>query len=257
MKKKKIVVTGASVPGYGQSITRTLLASGHSVIGTHPSEEASAAREFEEQLKSDDLRLYPLDLSSRGELDNLLNAVGEEPLSGLVLAQFFWNMEDPDNFDFEAWDASIASNLTATNYLIRRLTRNLEAAHGSVVVITSTEGLTGNFGSTAYAAARAGQNNLVKSLANLLGPKGVRVNALAPGWIGSVMDTDEIFNRSREITPLGRLGDGQEVADVVEWLLSPKASFVTGATIVCDGGYSGADVMAKFEFEESRKSTNT
>ena len=181
-----------------------------------------------------------------------LKKVEDKPIKGLVLSQFYWNMEDPQNFDFDAWDKSIASNLSAPNYLIRKLSKNLETGEGNVVVITSTEGLTGNYGSTAYSAARAGEHNRVKSLANLMGSRNIRINAVAPGWIGSVMDTDEIFNRSREITPLGRLGLGNEVADVVAWLLSTHSSFVTGATIVCDGGYSNADVMAKFEFQQSQ-----
>ena len=249
----EIIITGATVPGYGQEIAKQMLENGYHVIGTYLTEDEATAKQFAIELKNENFTLLPLDLWSRNSLDEFLRNIGNRPLMGLVLSQFFWNMENPDDFDFDAWDRSIASNLSAPNYLIRKLTVNLEMGKGNAVVITSTEGLTGNYGSTAYSAARAGEHNLVKSLANLLGPKGIRVNAVAPGWIGSIMDTDEIFNRSREITPLGRLGLGREVADVVSWLLSSKSSFVTGTTIVCDGGYSNADVMAKFEFEQSHK----
>ena len=247
-----IIITGAAVAGYGQAITKLMLANGYHVIGTYLTDDENLAKEFQSEIGNENFTLLPLDLWSRESLDLFLANVADKPIKGVVLSQFYWNMEDPQNFDFDAWDKSIASNLSAPNYLIRKMTTNLEKGKGNVVVITSTEGLTGNYGSTAYAAARAGEHNLVKSLANLLGSRNIRINAVAPGWIGSVMDTDEIFNRSREITPLGRLGLGNEVADVVEWLLSKHSSFVTGATIVCDGGYSNADVMAKYEFEQSQ-----
>jgi NAD(P)-dependent dehydrogenase (short-subunit alcohol dehydrogenase family) len=90
---------------------------------------------------------------------------------------------------------------------------------------------------------------LVKTHANLLGPRGIRVNAVAPGWIGGVMDTDEVFERSRRITPLRRLGAPAEVAAAISFLLSEQASFVNGTVLVVDGGYSGVDTIAKFEFD--------
>ena len=67
------------------------------------------------------------------------------------------------------------------------------------------------------------------------------------------MDTDEVFNMSRKITPLERLGDPNEVANVVSFLLSQDSSFVNGTVIVADGGYSGVDAIAKYEFDDSRK----
>jgi NAD(P)-dependent dehydrogenase (short-subunit alcohol dehydrogenase family) len=76
------------------------------------------------------------------------------------------------------------------------------------------------------------------------------VNVVAPGWIGGVMDTDEVFNISRKITPLGRLGAPEEVAAVVRFLLSEEASFISGSVITVDGGYSGVDTISKFEFED-------
>lgn len=248
-----VIVTGAAVNGYGQEITKLMLRKGCRVIGTYLTEDESDAKSFLKTLGDEKFSLYPVDIWSRDSLESFVKQVGDTPLYGLVCSQYFWNMENPDDFDFDAWDRSIAANLSAPNFLIRKLIGNIVEGKGGAVVITSTEALTGNYGSTAYSAARAGEHNLVKSLANLYGEKRVRINAIAPGWIGNVMADDATFSPSNKLTPLGRLGAGSEVADVVEWLLSDKSTYVTGATIVCDGGYSNADYMAKYEFEESRK----
>lgn len=255
MPDKTAVVTGATVPGYGRAIAERLLTDGYQVIGTYTTEDKEDALAY--GADKQDLELVEVNLEARSELASFVNALGDaRRIDLIVFAQFFWNMEDPDNFDHDLWDRSIAVNLTAVNYLIHEL-KPMMNDNGNIVVITSTEGLTGSFGGTAYAAARAAEHNLVKSFANSLGRRNIRVNAVATGWIGSVMDTDEIFNMSRQITPLGRLGTGEEVANVVAWLGSPESSFVNGHVMVVDGGYTGVDFMAKYEFENTPKSSGT
>lgn len=249
MSNPKAVLTGATVPGYGQAIADRLLLDGYDVIGTYVSEDKDSAAEF--SAKRDRLDLYEVNLDRRGDLANFVETLRDVEVKLLVFSQFFWNMEDPENFDHDAWDRSIAFNLTAVNYLVHELKDRIVSG-GSIVIITSTEGLTGSFGGTAYAAARAAEHNLTKSLANNLGQRNIRVNALAAGWIGSVMDTDDIFNVSRGLTPLRRLGEGKEIASVVSFLASPDASFVNGQVVIVDGGYSGVDYMAKYEFEQSQ-----
>ena len=88
----------------------------------------------------------------------------------------------------------------------------------SIVIITSTEAYRGSYGASAYAATKAAIHNLVRTLANNLGQRGIRINALPAGWIGGEMDTDEIFNKSRSLTPLGRLGTDEEIANVAYFL---------------------------------------
>jgi NAD(P)-dependent dehydrogenase (short-subunit alcohol dehydrogenase family) len=161
-------------------------------------------------------------------------------------------MEDPDNFDHDTWERSLAVNLTAPNYLVRELQSRLEEG-ASIVTITSTEGFIGSFGASAYAATKAAIHNLTKTWANTLGKRNIRANAVAAGWIGGVMDTDEVFNMSRTITPLGRLGSPEEVAEVVAFLVSKNSSFINGATIVVDGGYTGVDTISKHEFQANKK----
>lgn len=249
---ENVVVTGAAKPGIGESITRRLLNNGFNVIGTFDIEHEANARKLQkEYFGTGRLSLYPVDHADRHQLAAFVEECPAS-ISGLVHAQFFFEMENPDRFNHDLWDKSIAVNLTAPNYLTHALKHKLRAG-ASVVTITSTEGFVGSFGASAYAATKAAIHNLTKTLANNFGCCGIRVNAIAAGWIGGVMDTDEVFNMSRRITPLGRLGTPDEIAAVTAFLLSTESSFVNGTTIIVDGGYSGVDTISKYEFEQSRK----
>lgn len=245
----KIMVIGASKPGYAETITRRLLSKGNSVIGTYESKYSENAKKLMSEYSIDELQLSQVDLSSREELSDFVFSI-KDKIDGLVFAQFYFEMENPDHFNYEIWDRSIAINLTAPNYLIHEL-KNKMNLDSSIVVITSTEGFRGSYGASAYAATKAAIHNLVKTLSNNLGKKKIRVNALPAGWIGGEMDTDEIFNMSRSLTPLGRLGSDNEVASVVEFLLSKESSFINGTTIVVDGGYLCSDPLSKYEFEDT------
>jgi NAD(P)-dependent dehydrogenase (short-subunit alcohol dehydrogenase family) len=102
-----------------------------------------------------------------------------------------------------------------------------------------------------YSASKAALLNVTKSLANLLGPDGIRVNAIAPGWIDTDMSTDASY-AAGELTPLRRNGTPDEIAAVVEFLLGDDARFVTGASLVVDGGYTNVDTIMKQEYADLR-----
>ena len=248
------VVTGAAKAGFGEATTRLLALAGHRIIGSYEPEDDARATSLVTELGKQ-IQLFEVDHASRASLHGFATKI-HGPLSGIVHAQFFFAMENPREFDHTLWDRSVAINLTAPNYLTHELAPKL-ASDASVVVVTSTEGFVGSFGGSAYAATKAAIHNLVKTLANNFGHRGIRFNAVAAGWIGGVMDTDEVFNMSRRITPLSRLGTPEEVAQVVLFLLSDGASFVNAATIPVDGGYSGVDTIAKYEFEQSGISATT
>lgn len=243
------VVTGAALPGIGEAITRTLVTAGHRVIGTYDADDGSNAAALASEL-SVAVELHEVDHSSIPSVTGFTAKI-EPGVSGIVNAQMFFNMEDLNAFDHDLWSRSLTVNITVPNVVIHELKDRLVDG-AAVVVITSTEAYIGSFGASAYSASKAAVHNLVKTHANNLGPRGIRVNAVAPGWIGGVMDTDEVFNLSRKITPLGRLGSPQEVANVVEFLLSSKASFVNGTAIVVDGGYTGVDTISKYEAEAAQ-----
>jgi 3-oxoacyl-[acyl-carrier protein] reductase len=105
---------------------------------------------------------------------------------------------------------------------------------GAIVNIASTDGLIGSFSSMAYSVSKAALLNLTKSLANVLGGRRIRVNAVAPGWVGDGMDSPAIED-AKKLSPLGRTATYEEVANTVSFLLSDQASFVNGAALVVDG----------------------
>ncbi|HLN07500.1 MAG TPA: SDR family oxidoreductase, partial [Xanthobacteraceae bacterium] len=110
---------------------------------------------------------------------------------------------------------------------------------GSIVAISSIVGLTGNPGQANYAAAKAGLIGMVKSLAKEVGSRGIRVNAVAPGYIATDMTAELSDSQRGQVqasTPLGRLGTPEDVAGVVAFLCSPDAAFITGSVIRVDGG---------------------
>jgi NAD(P)-dependent dehydrogenase (short-subunit alcohol dehydrogenase family) len=248
---KTALLTGAASEGIGVAVLKRLLADGYRVIGTYEREDASRAAALEGELEG--LSLQEVDHADRDSLESFLEAASGNRVDLLVNAQFFFAMETSASFDFDQWDRSLAVNLSAPAFLYHGL-RSAFAEQASVVSVTSTEAFAGSFGASAYAATKAAMHNLTMSLANLGGPDGVRVNAVAAGWIGGVMDTDEVFNMSRSITPLGRLGSPDEVAACVAFLASTEAAFVNGSVLVADGGYLGVDSISKFEFEAEQSS---
>ena len=242
---KCAIVFGANVNGNGKAVAERLNADGYQVV---PLTHEDGCGEPKETVSGEVI----VDMANGHALVRACGILRKHGPSAVVFADFFFAMEDPSNFDHDLWTKNIAINLTAPSILFREILPAIPDG-GSFVVITSTEAFMGSFGASAYAASKAGIHNLVKSLANTAGARGIRVNAVAAGWIGGVMDTDEVFNMSRRITPLGRLGLPSEVGAATAFLLGPDASFVNGTVLVVDGGYSGVDTISKYEFEATLK----
>ncbi|MEW6020424.1 MAG: 3-oxoacyl-[acyl-carrier-protein] reductase [Pseudomonadota bacterium] len=140
----------------------------------------------------------------------------------------------------EDFDEVIATSLRGAFLMSRAVARGMmKARSGSIINVSSVIGRRGNAGQANYAAAKAGLIGLTKSLARELGPRGVRVNAVAPGYVVTDMTADLPDNLKEKIagnTPLGRLAAPGEVASVIAFLASPAAGYITGAVIPVDGG---------------------
>jgi 3-oxoacyl-[acyl-carrier protein] reductase len=140
----------------------------------------------------------------------------------------------------EDWRDVIDTNLGGAFFTCRALSRPmLKRRSGAIVNISSIVGVRGNAGQTNYAASKAGLIGLTKALAKELGGRGIRVNAIAPGYIATEL-TDALPDAARDAilanTPLGRLGEPSDVARAVRFLCSDAAAFITGDVLAVDGG---------------------
>jgi 3-oxoacyl-[acyl-carrier protein] reductase len=140
----------------------------------------------------------------------------------------------------EEWDDVIATNLTGTFNLTKALIKNMiKNRYGRIINISSVSGLMGNPGQVNYSSAKAGLSGFTKSLAKEVGSRGITVNSVAPGFIETDMTAyldDNAKTKLIEGIPLKRLGSVQDISDLVIFLSSEDASYITGQTISVDGG---------------------
>lgn len=246
LKGRHALVTGGA-SGIGLEIARRFQAEG--AIVTILDVDASAIADSESELPG--ARLLECDIRDR---DALAAAVDESrataPLDIVVNNAATCSEEPLESISPAEWARDIEVDLTAAFTLIQLALPDLRARHGVILNIASVNGLA-YFGNEAYSAAKAGLISLTKSVAARFGPDGVRANAIAPGtivtpiWEGRLRADPTVLDGATEWYPLGRLGTPDDVARAALFLCSDDAAWISGTTLVVDGGLTaGYPLMA-------------
>jgi 3-oxoacyl-[acyl-carrier protein] reductase len=231
------LVTGGS-RGIGAAIARALAADGWPVALTYRS-GASEAQAVAEELEGDAIALGA-DVTAPGAAGELISAAEERLGPVAVLVNNAGMRADglAVQLDDEAWDEVLATNLTAAFRLTRQALRGMiRRRHGRVINIASVVGPMANAGQANYAASKAGLIGMTKTVAVEVARRGVTVNAVAPGFIATDMTAD-LPAGVLDAVPARRAGRPEDVAACVRFLASDEAAYITGATVVVDGGLS-------------------
>ena len=233
LEGKTALVTGAS-KGIGKAIATELAAAGATVVVGYRSGKDDAEA-LATELGGTAIQA---DVSNADDAKRLVDEAGDIDIlvnnAGLTRDGLLARMSDDD------WRTVLDTNLASVFYTCRAVTRPMmKKRAGAIVNISSIVGVHGNWGQTNYAASKAGIIGFTKSLARELGSRNIRANVVAPGYVKTQLTDvlpEEATGAMLENTPLGRLGDPEDVAGAVRFLCSDAASFITGEVLLVDGG---------------------
>ena len=247
LKDKVAIVTGAS-RGIGRAIALSLASSGANVVVNYAGSEAAAhevANEIEKMGRK--AVLFQADVSDGEKVSQMVKKTLEEfgrvdilvNNAGITRDNLLMRMKDSE------WDQVINTNLKGVYNCIKAVTRPMmKQRAGRIINISSVVGSLGNPGQANYVAAKAGVIGLTKSVAREMASRGITVNAVAPGFIETDMTAklgEDIQTSLMAQIPLQRLGQPDDIANMVRFLCSDEASYITGQTIHVDGGmYMGS-----------------
>jgi 3-oxoacyl-[acyl-carrier protein] reductase len=233
LEGRTALVTGGS-RGIGKAIAAELAGAGATVVVGY----RSGAEEAEAVASEIGGRAVQADVSKAADAQRLVEEAGDVDIlvnnAGVTRDGLLARMSDED------WQIVLDTNLGGTFNTCRAVTRGMmRRRSGSIVNVSSVVGLHGNPGQTNYSASKAGIIGFTKALARELGSRGVRANVVAPGYVSTRLTNElpeELRNAMLANTPLGRLGEPEDIAGAVRYLCSDAASFVTGEVLLVDGG---------------------
>lgn len=239
-----VVVTGAS-SGMGAATARTLGARGARVVLQGRDAERLAAVAADVEAAGGEALVAPVDLEDLDAVPGLVDAAWDRwgRLDGLVLNASLFDPRPLAETTVESlqrqWNTNVASHFLLAQAAAPRL-----GAGSAIVFVSSTTALAGFPGCAAYSATKGATESLSRALAVELAGQGVRVNTVAPGFVRTpmltpILDAAPGYEDSlNEFTPVGRIGEADEIAATVAFLLSAEAAYITGTTVVVDGGWT-------------------
>jgi NAD(P)-dependent dehydrogenase (short-subunit alcohol dehydrogenase family) len=234
LQDQTALVTGAT-SGIGRAIALHLARDGAEVV-VHGRDAARGAETVEAITAAGGrARFVAADLGDPADLQRLVEAVGDVDVL-VNNAGFSWFGPTAD-LDVATFDALFASDVRAPYFLVAAFAPRMAArGKGSIINVSSMVGQIGLAGSAAYGGTKAALSAMTRAWAAEFSPSGVRVNAIAPGPVYTRPEARAFFDTLGATTPLNRAADPEEIAEVVAFLASPRASYVTGATVAADGG---------------------
>lgn len=238
LKGKTAIITGGS-RGIGEAITYKLASMGANVAVIYAGNEDAAGIVCNKCIKENNVaaKAYKCDVSDFSAVKDTVSKIKEDFGTAHILINNAGITRDGllAMMKEEDFNSVLDTNLKGAFNMIRHCTglfiRNRE---GCIINITSVAGLTGNAGQCNYSASKAGLIGLTKSVAKELAPKNIRCNAIAPGFIATDMTDNQTENPLLKIIPLGAMGEPEDVADAVSYLVNAK--YVTGEVLRVDGG---------------------
>lgn len=242
LKDKVALITGSS-QGIGKAIALKLASQGAKIALNDIAMQEENLKKLQEEIKGSggEAKYFMADVSKYDEVEKMMQAIQQEfgRLDILVNNAGITKDRTLAKMTIEEWQKVIDINLTSVFNCSKTALPMLIENQGNIVSLSSFSGLRGNFGQTNYTAAKAGIIGFTKTLSKEVGKFGVRVNAVAPGFIESKMTEvmpEEVKVMVKRLTSLGRTGKPEEVASVIAFLAGPDASFITGDIVNIDGG---------------------
>ena len=235
LEGQRALVTGAT-SGIGRAVALALARDGAEVL-VHGRDAARGAQTVQEITAAGGKASFvSADLSDPADVQGLADDVGEVDIliNNAGISRFAPTAE----FDAAAFDKMFASNVRAPFFLVAASAPGMAArGRGSIVSLSSMAGGVGLVGGAAYGATKAALEAMPRAWAAEYSPSGVRVNAIAPGPVYTPTPSGPEFIRALgETTPMHRASEPEEIAEVIAFLASPRASYITGATVAADGG---------------------
>ena len=236
-KTKEILITGSS-RGIGKATAKLLAKQGYKIV-LHCNKNIDKAKSVQEEI-GENSRILQFDISNREQTTEILtNDIAENGVyfglvlnAGITKDNVFPAMEDDE------WDSVINTNLNGFYNVVKPLILPMIQSRekSRIVTLSSVSGLSGNRGQVNYSASKAGIIGATKALSLEVAKRGITVNCVAPGVIESDMTEDLPKDKVLDMIPMKRFGTAEEVANVIGFLISEKASYITGQVISVNGG---------------------